>query len=297
MELLQLRYFRSIARMGSVTMAANFHNVPQSAMSQALSRLEKDLGGVKLFDRKNNRITLNENGQQFLTYVDTALNALDSGINSISVKPNDFSGPIRLLVLENRRFIHSCISLFSQQYPDVDFLICHDTAGEAIADYDICITSQKNFNESKTALPFLCENVVLAVCNSHPLAQRSEVSLQDLQDERFITMGPHSSIYRLLCDSCANSGITPRIPYVCDDPYYVRKYISQDMGVALVPSVSWGGRFRENTVLIPISNPKMRLTTYLVWDNRRFQSPASIAFRKFIMNEAKDLPGNILFSR
>lgn len=297
MELLQLRYFRSIARMGSVTLAANYHNVPQSAMSQALSRLEKDLGGVKLFDRKNNRITLNENGQQFLTYVDTALNALDSGINSISVKPNDFSGPIRLLVLENRRFIHGCISLFSQQYPDVDFLICHDTAGEAIADYDICITSQQNFNESKTALPFLCENVVLAVCNSHPLARRSEVSLQDLQDERFITMGPHSSVYRLLCDSCANIGITPRIPYICDDPYYVRKYISQDMGVALVPSVSWGGRFRENTVLIPISNPKMRLTTYLVWDNRRFQSPASIAFRKFIMNEAKDLPGNILFSR
>ena len=45
MELLQLRYFVTVARCGSITKAATQHNIPQPSMSQTIARLEADLGG------------------------------------------------------------------------------------------------------------------------------------------------------------------------------------------------------------------------------------------------------------
>ena len=76
MELLQLRYFQTVARLESITLAAEHHLVPQSSMSQTIRRLENDLGGIKLFDRKNGRIYLNEQGRTFLNYVDATLASL-----------------------------------------------------------------------------------------------------------------------------------------------------------------------------------------------------------------------------
>ena len=52
MELLQLRYFVTVAHLGNITKAAEKHNIPQPAMSQTIARLEADLGGIRLFDRK-----------------------------------------------------------------------------------------------------------------------------------------------------------------------------------------------------------------------------------------------------
>ena len=83
MELLQLRYFQTVARFESVTKAAHHHGVPQPSMSQTISKLERELGNVKLFDRINNRLYLNENGKRFLEYVDKALMTLDNGVRNM----------------------------------------------------------------------------------------------------------------------------------------------------------------------------------------------------------------------
>ena len=137
MELLQLLYFQAIARFENVTQAAKLYQIPQSAMSQSLSRLEKELGGVKLFDRKNTHIYLNESGHIFLKYVNEALLALDNGIKTLSQPQDKNSGVINLLVLENSRFVISCVSKFKNQYPDVDFYIYHDFYSDEISNYDI----------------------------------------------------------------------------------------------------------------------------------------------------------------
>ena len=55
MELLQLRYFQKVAELENVTKAAKYYSVPQPSMSQAISRLERDLN-VKLFERKKRKI-------------------------------------------------------------------------------------------------------------------------------------------------------------------------------------------------------------------------------------------------
>ena len=294
MELLQLRQFQAIARYESVTRAAREFHIPQSAMSQSLSRLEKELGDVRLFDRRNNRVYLNESGRTFLKYVNEALLALDNGISTLSQPQDAISGSIHLLVLENSRFVISCISKFTKQYPDVSFYICHDFYSDEISDYDICVAATPSYREMNRSLPLIKEPMILAVCDTHPFADRDQVYLYELSEERFITQSPRSSLYNLTVDRCRAAGFEPRISISCDDPYYIRKYISEGLGIAIAPAVSWAGRFRENTRLIPIGEPEITSTSYLLWNDKKYQSPAMRRFRHFLRDQSKLIEGNMI---
>ncbi|NMA67010.1 MAG: LysR family transcriptional regulator [Clostridiaceae bacterium] len=296
MELLQLRYFVTVAKMGSITKAANFHGIPQPAMSQTIARLEADLGNVRLFDRKSNRIYLNDNGKKFLKRVEFALQSLDDGIQELNSASNEITGRINLLVLENHRFIFNCVSHFSKEYPNVNFFISHNYYSEQNIIYDLCISSMQTYHQMKTSIPLIKEHIILVVHEDHPLARRTSVRLSELKNEKFITMSAQSSLYHITIDQCRSCGFEPHVQSICDDPYFVRKYVSENMGIALAPEVSWAGRFRKNTVIIPIDNPPIFTTSYLIWNQNRYLTPAVQAFRRFLTDESRKLSGNLCLS-
>ncbi|HEY1176897.1 MAG TPA: LysR family transcriptional regulator, partial [Phytomonospora sp.] len=78
MDLLQLRYFRAVARKEHISRAAEELRVAQPSLSRTIARLEDELG-VPLFDRKGRRIVLNRYGAAFLDRVERALRELDDG--------------------------------------------------------------------------------------------------------------------------------------------------------------------------------------------------------------------------
>src|SRR5256886_1659607 len=78
MDLLQLHYFRTVARLEHMTRAAEELLIAQPALSQTIARLEDDLG-VPLFDRLGRRIRLNLFGRAFLGRVERIFAELDQG--------------------------------------------------------------------------------------------------------------------------------------------------------------------------------------------------------------------------
>ncbi len=295
MELLQLRYFYTAAKCQSITKAAQYHQIPQPAMSQTIARLEKELGNVKLFDRQNGRIYLNTNGQIFLQHVETALNALDNGVQIITEDQNKIAGHISLLVLENRRFVLSCVSKFSTVYPDVNFSVSHSYYTEQDKNYDLCISSEPHYKQMLSFRPLIKEDMIVALHESHPLASSEMLHLEELHGEKFITTSPQSAQYNITQIQCRICGFEPNVPYICDDEYFVRKYISENMGIALAPSLSWAGRFRTNTKVIPLVPPSIQTTSYIVWNENRYISPAIRKFRDFLLEQAAELDGNQLY--
>ena len=291
MELLQLKYFQTIAQFESVTRAASYYNIPQSAMSQTLSRLEKELG-YKLFERKNNRIYLNDQGKVFLEAVNTSLSALEAGKNALKEMNSEISGSINLLVLENHRFLVYCVHAFLTQHPGVRFSITHEYNPEQA--YDLCISSEMRYKRMQDAIPLIAERIILAVHEEHPLAGREKVTLPELKNEKFITTGMHSALYNITIQKCHEAGFEPDIAIICDDPYFARKYISLNMGISLAPSVSWAGRFRANTKLIEVVDPQIITTSYLLSDPHSHSRPAVTAFLEFVVNESKKIEGNLL---
>lgn len=293
MELLQLRYFQKVAEMESITKASNFFMIPQPSMSQTISRLEKELG-VKLFDRRNGKLFLNERGRNFLRYVNQSLLDLENGIAAVTEQAENISGTVKIKVMENHRYILTCIPKFAERYPDVSISVSHGYYEDPDVTYDLCVTSRMAYRNMTASEALIKEQLVLAVHENNPLAAQPTASIADLQGQKLISLPRQSSLHSLTLNHCRAHGFEPLIPIICDDPYFIRKYISDDMGIALAPAVSWKGRFRNNTVLIPMDDPNLCVTSFLLWDENRYLSPAIRKFRDYLLTEAKKLENNLI---
>lgn len=293
MNLLQLRYFLKVASLESITKAANECMIPQPAMSKMIAKLESELG-VKLFDRNKNILYLNDKGREFKIHVENILSELDYAVEALRNDDSIYRGTIRILANENQRFIQGCVAEFSKANPAVNFHVSHDFRSQEITDYDIGIVSEEAVrHNSGVAVPLIREELALAVEENSPYASREFVEIRELKDEKFITTSVNSSLHSLVIECCMQAGFSPIIPFTFDDPYFVRKYVSERMGVAIAPIVSWRGRFRTNTVIVPIVNPKLYSTSYLIWNDRKYTAPCIIAFRDYILREAKKIEGNL----
>lgn len=294
MELLQLRYFQTVAKMESISNAAEYYNIPQPAMSQTIARLEESLGGVKLFDRRNGRLFLNDEGKIFLDYVDKALYELDCGINALENKNDtEVKGSIRIKIMDCHRLVLTCIPQFTKMHEGVSFSISHGYYEDQDVSYDICVSSSSSYKHMTWHVPLLKERLILAVHEDHPLAKEKSIKIADLKHERMISLPPQSTLYAIISDACRSAGFTPEIPIVCDDPYFVRKYVSDNMGVALAPELSWKGRFRENTALVQVEDSPL-MTSYLIMDGKKYPTRAVSSFTDYLIEEAKKVEGNLV---
>ena len=88
MKLTQLLYFKTVAEMGKISLAAKKLYISPPAMSIAIANLEKELG-VKLFDRANNNIILNEQGKKYLQHVNQILDDLSLAQKDIQSMQHD----------------------------------------------------------------------------------------------------------------------------------------------------------------------------------------------------------------
>lgn len=82
MELNQLHYFAAVAKTENITKAAQELFITQPALSRVILRLERELG-TPLFDRNGGRITLNEHGKVFLSYIQPALDSINQGVHAV----------------------------------------------------------------------------------------------------------------------------------------------------------------------------------------------------------------------
>src|SRR4051812_7666276 len=75
-DLRQLRYFVAVAQAGQLTEAARRLDVAQPTLSQAIARLESQLG-VQLLERENRGVTLTPTGRAFLGKAQVVVSAAD----------------------------------------------------------------------------------------------------------------------------------------------------------------------------------------------------------------------------
>lgn len=95
MELLQLKYFMTVAQMGHLTRAAESLYISQPTLSRSIRRLEDELG-IKVFTKKGRGIVLTEFGEHFYIHVKhifAELEQVDSERNDIVGRTDT---PIRL---------------------------------------------------------------------------------------------------------------------------------------------------------------------------------------------------------
>lgn len=288
MELLQLRYFQTVARTEHMTKAAQELHIAQPALSKTISRLEADVG-VPLFDRHGGRIRLNTFGKLYLDKVERALRLLEEGQKEINELAGLEHGSIHLAT-STLDPLSEPLSRFLAEHPDVNFQISQAGTDEMmkmmeLGEVDLCFTSMDLEQSEWSQVTVLREDVYLAVPQGHRLAVHSSINLNELENEAFIGYKENFIFQQMNDKFLKEAGITPR--YVCrvDDPPAIASLVRAGLGVALFGCLHVQD---ANLKLLPIAQPECQRHYRIIWHEKRYLSLAARKFRDFVIQHFSD---------
>ncbi len=133
-DLTQLRYFREIARAGSMTGAARSLRVSQPTVSVAVKQLEASLD-TTLFLRHRAGVSLTASGEELLRHVDEVMAVLDRAVERISGLDHQLTGSFVIGCHESlgAYFLPGFLERVLTDAPDVTVTL-HNTSSSSVLD-------------------------------------------------------------------------------------------------------------------------------------------------------------------
>lgn len=249
MDLYTMRYVVTVAKHLNFSLAAQECCVGQSALSQQISKLERELG-TPLFFRNSRGVTLTEAGKDFVARAEEILQLSEALRAEMSLYAGMHKGTLNLGIITSLRRIDfgNLLSVFCASYPDVSVNIHQGGTYELEQlllqrKLDLAFLNRP-LNGLNQGLQFLKlgEDVYsVAVSPHHPLARRKFVSLQELRDERFIFHQPEQVASELCLSACRKAGFEPNIVCRSASPSTSISMVQGGLGLALLPSEEFRG--------------------------------------------------------
>ncbi|WP_420337223.1 LysR family transcriptional regulator [Roseibium sp.] len=188
-----LAILREIDRTGSLTQAANKLNLTQSAVSHAIRRFE-DRYRVKLWERDGHKLRLTEAGDYLLGLAMRVLPQLEHGAIVLEDYARGRRGAIRVGMECHpcQDWLMRVVDPFLEQWPDVelDVTTAFQFGGLAALlshEIDLLVTPDPIERPGLEYKPVFDYELVLAVAETHPLAQKQRIAPEDLAGETLIT--------------------------------------------------------------------------------------------------------------
>ncbi len=230
MEMLQLRYFYESAKNGSFSKTAEKYIVPQTSVSAAVKRLEKELG-TELFKRTSNKIILNENGKLLLNSLEEIFEKLDNTIHLIASEKTD-KRVIKMLVCAIRAQITQKIIDYKSYHPYTTFKTVFDFDETDFSDYDIIIDEKSDKYPLYECVELFTADIRLCVSKDSPLYIR-KLTLKELKDEPFISIGENNGLTKIFKNACERIGFTPNFVIQSNDISCIKKCVEAGVGIGL----------------------------------------------------------------
>lgn len=283
MELLQLKYFQTVAYTEHISKAAAQLNIAQPSLSLTIKRLEDEMR-TPLFHRKGRNIELNAAGEILLKHVNRIFIELENAKLAIREKEDELSKLIRIAI-SNSRFLSGLISEYIEVCPSAQLHQGIASRGEIIAqlkkgDIDLGITGHPILDEEIESVVLVEEHIVLVLPSTHVYGREKQITLDVVADEPFLALANNEEYRRFTTMLCEKAGFHPHLAFEVDSHTLV-EIIRLDRGVALLPiSVC------RNLGLhyVSIADAAAVYPISLSWIKHRNLSPSLAQFRDFIVS-------------
>ena len=184
----QMKYFAAVVECSSFTEAAERCYISQSAISQQIRSLEKELG-VELIHRENRRFTVTPAGQYFYTHSKAILDQTDRLVQETRRLGADHELHLRIGYLRcySGMELHQAVAEFSRIYPEVTISIVNGTHEEL---YDLLRSGGVDLilNDQRRAFSDVYVNFELMQCGCYaelsiqnPLSKKEKIRLEELR--------------------------------------------------------------------------------------------------------------------
>jgi len=273
MELRHLRYFCAVADHGTFSEAGRQLHVSQSAISEQIADLEREVGGA-LVNRTSGRTRLTPHGQLFLAEARKTLLAAD---HAVEVMNRSLLGQIGSLgigfflwgaggffarIIREYRKLHPGIKLSLREMRTPEQMEAL-TAGRI--DVAFARPLEPPFDRTFRSEPLYRDPIVVALPRDHPLAGKP-ISIDALKTARFVLSDRHmtTGLFDGIVALCSASGFSPNIVNTSSTWSGVLTLVESGEGVALVPS---GVRYLRppGVVISPLVPQRLYMGLVVAW--------------------------------
>jgi DNA-binding transcriptional LysR family regulator len=215
METMYLQEFLTVAESANYTEAADQMYVSQSTLFKHIKTMEHELG-VPLFEKSGRKIILTQYGRIFMPYAQRIVKEMASCTRELKLSMESELAMVRLGA-EYRT--HDLVKAFCELNDDyrvkVTGLSARKLLEEKKCDLAILMIGLEPKEEQEALFQMyehvhlMSETASLLVSQKHPLAQKSTVSMDELKNEGFISIGV--GVQDLNYKLCSRAGFEPII--------------------------------------------------------------------------------------
>jgi len=237
----QLQIFMTIVETESFTRAGRRLGLSQSAISQRLGALERQLG-VKLLVRAGSGVRPTPPGEILLQYARQIFHKIEEAQRVLADYETGDGGVVRIGA--GRAACHfllpPVLKEFHQRYPRLELHVLSGhtrlTLERLLAgDLDIGIVTLP-VSETKLRITDIGRDELVAIAPpSHPWAARKNIQPTDIAGEPLLIYERRSQAFQVIERMLLEAGVLPRIVMEMDHLEAVTEMVSVGLGVAIVP--------------------------------------------------------------
>lgn len=243
MDINQLEVLIAVAREKSFSRAAEVLGRTQPAVSQAIRRLEIEIG-ERLFDRSSKDGTLTASGEVLVDYARQMLNLRHSANTALREMKNLQSGKVTISANEHTVFyLLPVIAEFRKQHPMIKVEVQRGVASRipdqiTAREAELGVISFKPSDSSLRSVSVMNDELLLIVAPIHRLSKRNSVSVRDLGDETFIAHNAPSPYRQKVIETFRKYDTRLNISVELPSLEAIKRLVETGIGVALVPKLS-----------------------------------------------------------
>jgi DNA-binding transcriptional LysR family regulator len=246
LNLERLRVLHAVSTTGSVVGAARTLHVTTSAVSQQLTRLEREVA-QRLIEKQGRGIRLTEAGTVLAGYAAELLNHVEQVEAGLAQRSGAVAGPLTVAAFATaaRGLVPGVVAELHARYPHLQASISEQEPHEAIpavrrGDLDLAVVQDwahavLDIPEGLVRRDLFEDAFDVALPDGHRLADRDRVGIAELADDDWISWTSGQICHDWLTHALRRAGAIPRIRHTASEHATQLAMVAAGLGVAVIP--------------------------------------------------------------
>ena len=243
----RLLTFRAVAEHGSFSRAADALSLTQSAVSQQVAALERELG-TGLIERRRGGLRLTPAGERLLVHARAIAERLALADAQLAELAAEEREGLRIGAFPSAlaTIVPAAVAALLLETPELDVSVREGRTTDLVTGVregalHVAVTFQdaaepRREHAGTRRAELFSEPMVAVLPPRHRLARRRSVALTELAGDAW-TMPSRDG---LVARACGRAGFTPRIAYLSSDPLSIRAIVAAGLAVTLTPRLLAG---------------------------------------------------------
>lgn len=289
-RLKQLRAFINAAQTGSISKAADRLFLSQPSISLQIKALEEELG-TTLFERRGPKIQITPAGKTLLDLTLPLVEGMDTLPEVFAAKLGEVdSGVLDIAAGESTilYILPEFVEAFNKKYPKIQVRLHNVTGRDGMAmlkadEVDFAVGSMLEAVEDINYFPIFSYDPMLITPPDHPLANRTDITLQDISPYGMILPPRHLSTWRMVKLVFQQHNAPYKISLEAGGWEVIKKYVELGMGISIVTDICLNDEDKLSKVSLSKYFPKRSYG--IVMRRGKFISPQARRFLEIISPE------------